>query len=345
MKIVALVLAMLCAAAAQADCPFNIPVVTIPPHSINGFNWGNVVRPMNDACISHIAVDPSYNAAWYAGGFYGLYQTKTHGLTWTKPLNGKVNALLIVPSQPQLVHAAIGKNLYLTRDSGTNWTLIRTFPKSIASLMVSGSTLYVAPAGDDHITPSGIWMCSFGCSFPIYKQFGNGATGVIVWTMSRDPITGTLYAGGEIFDHPQPYDPPFFKSNDGGNTWTDISAGLPWHATESAVRPTDGYLYVLLEGPGLYGSPNQGATWFAPATPLGLGVALQMDPDDPTRLYAGRQKYGTVNGGIFFSTNSGISFISGGLAGATVGDIALNGVNSRVYAAVYGSGIYVSNTP
>lgn len=345
MKVVALVLAMLCAAAAQADCPFNIPVVTIPPHSVNGFNWGNVIRPMNDACISHILVDPSNNAAWYAGGFYGLYQTRNHGLTWTKPLNGNVRALVMVPGSPQQVYAAIDKSVYLTRDSGTNWTLIKTFPKYIASLMVSAGTLYVGPAGDDHVTPSGIWVCSLGCAFPIYKQFGNGATGVIVWTMSRHPISGTLYAGGEIFDHPQPYDPPFFRSTDNGSTWTDISAGLPWHAVESAIRPADGYLYLLLEGPGVYGSPDQGNTWFPPSTSLGLGVALQIDPDDGYRLYAGRQKYGTLNGGIFLSTNAGITFTSGGLAGATVADIALNGVNSRIYAAVYGSGIYVSNTP
>ena len=345
MKVIVLVLTMLCAVAAQGDCPFNIPVVTIPPHSINGFNWGNVIRPMNDACIEHLAVDPSNNAAWYAAGFFGLYQTKNHGMTWTKPLNGQVGALLIVPNQPQLVYASIGPNLYLTRDSGTNWTLIKTFPKSIASLMVSNNTLYVGPFGDDHVTPSGIWICSLGCGLPLYKPFGNGATGLIVWSMSRDPITGTLYAGGEIFDHPSPYDPPYFKSNDGGNSWVDISAGLPWHVTESEVRPNDGYLYVLTEGPGLYGSPNQGASWLPSSTGLGLGVALQMDPQNPSRLYAGRQKYGNLNGGIFLSTNAGISFVSGGLAGATVSDIALNGVNSRVYAAVYGSGIYVSNTP
>ena len=345
MKIVALVLAMLCAVAAQADCPFGIPVVTIPPHSVNGFNWGNVVRPMNDACIQHIAVDPSNNAAWYAGGFYGLYQTKNHGQTWTKPLNGNVGALLIVPNQPNIVYASISDRLYRTTDSGTTWTLLRTFSQSIASLMVSNNTLYVGPFGSDHVTPSGIWVCTLACSLPLYRKFNNGATGVIVWTMSRDPITGTLYAGGEIYDHPQPYDPPFFKSNDSGATWTDISAGLPWHATQSAVRPSDGYLYVLLEGPGLYGSPNQGASWLASSTPLGLGIALLMDPQNPSRLYAGRQKYGTLNGGIYMSTNSGISFTFSGLAGATVSDIAVNGYNQRIYAAVYGSGIYVSNVP
>lgn len=346
MKLFVLILALLCAVAAQgATCPFDIPVVTLAPHSVNGFNWGSVVRPLGDACIEEIEVDPSNTAAWYAGGFYGLYQTKDHGSTWTKPLTGHLRALTIVPNQPQIVFAAIDNRVYRTTDSGTTWTLIRTFPKYIATLFVANNLLYVGPTGDDHVTASGIWTCTYSCTFPIYKSFGNNATGVIVWTINRDPVSGTLYAGGEIYDHPQPYDPPFFRSNDGGATWVDISAGLPWHAANSAVRPSDGYLYLLLEGAGLYGTPNEGASWLASSTPLGLGVALQMDPQNTSRLYAGRQKSGTLNGGIFFSTNAGISFTYSGLAGATVGDVALNGYNQRVYAAVYGSGIYVSNTP
>jgi hypothetical protein len=168
------------------------------------------------------------------------------------------------------VYATIANRLYLTRDSGSTWSLIQTFPKTIATIEVSGSWLYVGPFGDDHVTDSGIWVCTLGCGLPLYKKFQNNATGVIVWSIARDAVTGTLYAGGEIFDHPAPYDPPFFKSTDNGNTWTDISAGLPWHVVRSEVRPADGYLYALLEGPGLYGSPNQGATWLASSTPLGL---------------------------------------------------------------------------
>ena len=345
MRVIVLVLAALCAVPAVADCPFNIPVVTIAPHSVNGFSWGNVVRPMNDACIEHIEVDPTSSAAWYVGGLNGLYQTKNGGLTWTKPLQGHVRNVLLVRDQPHLVYATIGNRLFLTRDSGTTWTQIQTFPKTIASLHVSGSTLYVGPFGDDHVTDSGIWVCSLGCGLPLYKKFNNNATGVIVWSINRDPVTGTLYAGGEIFDHPAPYDPPFFKSNDGGNTWTDISAALPWHVVRTAVRPADGYLYALLEGSGVYGTPNQGATWFAPSNSLGLGVALLMDPLNNSRLYAGRQKYGTLNGGIYMSTNAGISFTFGGLAGATVADIDISGANTRMYAVVYASGIYMSPRP
>ena len=39
-----------------ATCPFNIPVVTLPPHSEGGFSWGTVIQPMGDACVASIAV-------------------------------------------------------------------------------------------------------------------------------------------------------------------------------------------------------------------------------------------------------------------------------------------------
>src|SRR5262245_38066893 len=109
--IAAFVMALAAAPATAATCPFNVPVVTIPPQQVAGFSWGSVVRPMGDACIEHIEVDPTNDDAWYAGGINGLYMTKNGGVTWKKPLNGHVQVLLLVDAQPQLVYAGIGNKL------------------------------------------------------------------------------------------------------------------------------------------------------------------------------------------------------------------------------------------
>jgi len=335
--------------ASAADCPFGIPIKTLAPHTVNGYSWGNVIRPQGDACISHVAVEPGNNAAWYAGGFNGLYMTKNHGLTWTKPLSGNVNALLLVPGDGitvPLVYVGISNRLYLSRDNGTNWALLKTFANhSVASIMVGGGKLYVGGGWGDHVNPSGIYVSNLGGGFMTFKPFGPGHTGLIVWNMSRNPSNGVIYAGTEIYDHPQPYHPPFFRSaNDGGN-WTNVGGGLPWHTLESAVRPGDGYLYALTEGAGLYGSTNSGSSWIPPTLSPGLGVSLLMDPQLPTRLYVGRHEFGTLNGGLFRSSDSGMTYIPIGLQDVTVADIALNGSGSRIYAALYGSGIYVSTVP
>ena len=78
--------ALLCAATvAAATCPFNIPVVTVPPQQVAGFVWGPAIQPMGDACVTSIAVDPANDLKWYVGGANGLYVTNDGGQTWKHP--------------------------------------------------------------------------------------------------------------------------------------------------------------------------------------------------------------------------------------------------------------------
>jgi hypothetical protein len=342
-----LILAGLAAPVARAaTCPFGIPVVALPPHTQNGFSWGWPIRPMGDACVSEIAVEPTNSAAWYVAGQNGLYMTKNAGATWTLPLGGaQAGPLLLVPGTPQLVYVARGTQLYLSRDHGANWSLVHNYPRPIASILTTPTgLLYVGLAWSDHVLASGVWRSNLGGGGAVFLPFGAGQTGLIVWTLSRDPLDGTLYAGTEIFDHPAPYQPPFFRSTDGGLTWADVSAGLPWHVVDSAVRPLDHYLYALTEGPGLYGSPDHAATW-QQLSVGGPSVSLLMDPGATHRLYGGRQKVGLVNGGAFQSLDAGQTFQPIGLAGVTVSGLALNGAGTRFYAVGYASGIYVSTVP
>ena len=60
-----------------------------------------------------------------------------------------------------------------------------------------------------------------------------------------------------------------FRSPNNGMAWVNVAGTLPWHVIASAVRPNDGYVYALTEGPGLYGSANQGNSWIPPANKLG----------------------------------------------------------------------------
>lgn len=328
-----------------ATCPFNIQVVTLPPQQIAGFSWSGAIQPMGDACVSHIAVENTNQNAWYVGGMNGVYMTKNAGGAWTKPVAGNVGAMLWVPAN-QLLYVGVGPKLYLTRDHGANWNVIHTYPKPVKSILVANNTLYVGLGWNDHVNPSGVFTSNLGGGFMSFHPFGQNQTGLIVWTLSRNPLNGTLYAGTEIFDHPQPYKPPFFRSTTNAQTWVNVQNNLPWHAIDSAVRPNDGYVYALTEGKGVWGSSTQGNVWIAPSpNNPSLGVSLLMDPAVPTRLYAGRLNGGTQTGGIFRSINAGNTFGLVGLKGVTVSDIALNGNNTRIYAAAYASGIYTSPVP
>lgn len=345
--ILAIVLAC-CASWAEAGptCPVGVPIVTLAPHQAGGFSWGNVIRPMGDACIARIAVEPANDSAWYAGGANGLYMTKNAGATWTHPLPGQLNALLLVPGQPLLVYAGIGQQVFLSRDQGKNWTAIRMFTEPVESLLVVNGKLYVGLGWHTHLQLSGIWTSNLGGGLPQFTPFGPGQTGLIVWSLAHDPLSGAIYAGTEIFDHPQPYKPPFFRSMNGGVSWVNTAGVLPSHVVASAVRPSDGFLYALTETPGLFGSPDKGMTWQWPQNLVNLGISLLMDPKMTTRLFAGRQKSNPpLDGGIFVSIDAGKIFKPVGLPGVTVGGLATNGAATKLYAATYGSGIYISPIP
>lgn len=348
--VIVAVVILISALPALAVCPFNVPEVSIPPQQIAGFSWGAVIRPMNDACVDHIQVENGNAAAWYVGGFKGVYVTKNNGVTWTHPLNGKLGALLWEPVH-QFAYAGVGNVLYFSRDHGSNWVPIHTFLKPVWSLyaFAAQNLLYIGLGWDNHIDDSGIFISNLGGGGMIFHPFAANQAigkGLIVWTISRDPMSGNLYAGTEIFDHqPQPYKPPFWRSVNNGVNWTNVQNNLPSHVIDSAVRP-NGYVYALTEGFGLWGSSTMGNAWIPPnpATPS-LGVSLLMDPVTPTRLYAGRLNGGTQTGGIFRSIDSGNTFQLVGLKGATVSDIALNGTLTRIYVAAYSSGIYTSPVP
>jgi hypothetical protein len=331
-----------------ATCPFNVPVVTIPPHQQGGFSWGNGVRPMNDPCVEAIGVDPLNDAAWYVGGVNGLYMTKTNGLFWTKPLIGSVGVIYMEPNHG-LVYAGIANKLYLSRDQGQNWNVIGTYGATVKSVLAVGNTLYVGLGWSTHLVPSGVYRSNLGGGFSTFLPFGPGHTGLIVWSLAYDPIANMLYAGNEIYDHqPMPYVPKFFRSANGGVNWSpNLQGTMANHVIAMAVRPSDGYLYALNESLGVYGSTTNGTTWIPPVSPMGVGGSLLMDPILTTRLFAGRQKSGLLigDGGAWVSIDEGKSFTAIGLPGATVGQMSFNGTRTKLYAAAYASGVYISPMP
>jgi photosystem II stability/assembly factor-like uncharacterized protein len=328
-----------------ATCPYGIPVVALPPQQVNGFSWGPPIRPLSDACIGDIAVSPTNDHAWYVSGVSGLYMTKNAGQAWTHPIAGGAGPLLLVPGSPELVYVGIGGALYLSRDEGKNWTLLHTFAEPVTSLLVAGRHLFVGLAWSNHVQPSGIFVSNLGAGNPVFHAFGPGHTGLIVWTLAHDPQSGELYAGTEIFDHPQPYHPPFFRSSDGGVTWTNVAGTLPWHVYRAAVRPADGYVYALTEGSGVFGSADKGTTWLPPSPGPCPSISLLIHPKKPKHLFGGRQKAALLGGGVLLSQNEGKSFTPIGLGGVTVSGLAVNGAGTRLYAVAYASGIYSSPIP
>jgi hypothetical protein len=225
--------------------------------------------------------------------------------------------------------------------------MMHKFDEPIASIFTAdGAKLYVGVGWGPSPKPNGIYISPNSGIDWKFSSFGGGQQGLICWDIERDQKDGTLYVATEIFNHPQPYHPPFYRSQNDGQTWKDVAGTLPWHVIAEQIRPADSYVYALTEGLGLYGSANHGDTWIAsPGSIDRPSDSLLMDSKLPKRLFGGAQKFGNLNGGAFMSINGGNSFKPIGLQGVTVGGMSLNANSTRLYAAAYASGVYVSTVP
>ena len=299
-----------------------------------------------DLQVQCIAVDPRDDQTLYAGTLGGLYVTRDAGGSWKQPVQGEVIAVALDPRDADRVYAIVdSQELWRSIDRGQSFSLVKRFDDLLYSLRFSlyqPGTLYVGFGGYKDPNPSGTFKTADDGVTWIRQPFG--VTGALIpWSVAEDPADGTLYSGTEIADHPQPYHPQLFRSMDFGQTWTDATGIITWHVVRLGVDRSSHAVYALTEGPGLYRSLDHGQTWSQVATNVGLSLAV--DPIQSSRLFTGTLVAGVVNGGVFASLEGGVDSVPYGLSGRQVGDLALNGLSTKLYAACFGSGIYVTDLP
>ncbi len=135
-----------------------------------------------------------------------------------------------------------------------------------------------------------------------------------------------------------------YKTSNGGNNWTDVTAGLPdRYIMDIAIDPFNNQIvYVALSGFGtdhIYKSTDGGATWNAvsnglPDVPTNT---ICIDPLSPNIIYTGNDL------GVFVSTDAGSTWtdFNDGLYDATfVMDISFSPVNRKLRLATHGKGIF-----
>ena len=307
------------------------------------WNFQFVGFPLGDRDVMTIEVDPDSANIWYVTSeANGVYITRDFGLSWENHLSGFAGASCTVdPTNANSVFASSDDNLYRSDDKGHSWKLAETFPGYLAAIHVSptDSAVYVgikwfgAAPGFNGIFKS----TDHGVSFA-NQAFATPDSFLIIWDIEEDTANNKLYAATEIATHPTPYNPPIFRSSNGGATWDEISGVITWHCLKVQVHPVTHEVYALTEGLGLYKSRDYGDNWefmnnFFMAD-------LVIDPNDPDRFFGAQFVYGTRNAGVYFSNNKGVCFDLVSLTGRSVGDIALDAASTAVYCTVYGTGIY-----
>ena len=265
--------------------------------TFSGLELRNIGPALMSGRIADIAIHPEDQSTWYIGvGSGGVWKTETAGTLWTPIFDEQdsysIGALAIAPSRPDEIwvgtgenvdgrHVAFGDGVYRSRDGGATWENV--------GLENSGhiGKIVVHPAD-----PETVWVAAKGPLWSgggdrgVYKTTDGGKT----WRLVL-PGANQYTGANEVMIHPENPDvlwasmhqrlrtvaalvnggpgSGIFKSTDGGETWREVTEGLPSEEMGrlglaiSPQRPDVVYATVELahrEG-GFYRSTDGGESW------------------------------------------------------------------------------------
>jgi hypothetical protein len=240
----------------------------------------------------------------FAGDYLGAYRSSDHGMTWTLIDSGlvKLPLMTIGPGISGFVfrngkmYAGGDNGLYVTTNSGTNWTPCGSLPHSagIGPLLSCGSSLIAA----------GGWMVSEGdgdflIEGELFRSTDDGATWSTSSTgMPSNPIVSQLAALPNTIVAST--GTGIYVSKDSGLTWNK-SSPYPSLSNIYRIAACDSLLVAVSRGP-LSLSTDGGTTWTLPA---GDSTFL-----DPTAMCIVRNTLvvTSLDSGVTVSTDWGISW-------------------------------------
>ena len=275
--------------------PFVFAQTQYNENTYSGLSWRNVgpFRGGRVNGVSGVAGEPNTFYFGSVGG--GVWKSTNSGRTWTPVFDDQpiasIGAIGVAPSNPNVVYVGTGEadmrsqisygnGMYKSTDAGKTWKHIGLDDtRQIGRIIVdpkNPNIVFVAALG--HVYGAnqdrGVFRSKDGGATWTKVLFKNENVGAI--DLQFDPNnSNTVYA--TLWNTRRPpwsiYPPSYglgggiFKSIDGGNTWQELTQGVPVEGLGrigiAVARSNSKRIYAIIDAKagGLYRSDDAGATW------------------------------------------------------------------------------------
>ena len=356
--------------------------------TFNEMRWRDI-GPTRAGRARAAAGVPSQPNVFYAGfDNGGVWRSTDYGANWVPIFDdqstGSIGAIGVAASNPDVIYVgtgagiirpdlAIGNGVYKSIDAGRTWThLGLRDSQMIAAITVDPTNpdrVFVAALGHPYgpNEERGVFRSTDGGkSFQkvLYKDEYTSANEVLMDPRNPNTLYAMLWSQQQSFIEGQGFADAgmgIFKSTNGGDTWTQLSEGLPRILQANvAIAPSDSNILYAMIAPGqgtigVYKTTDGGAHWFlavnGPGMPAGLTQDMRptarigggdlptvtVDPKDPNVVYsASTVMWRTMNGGQTWSA------VRGAPGGDDYQRIWINPNNPDIVFAVADQGAVVS---
>ena len=272
------------------------PAQQVPESSYQQLQW-RMIGPFRGGRTRAAAGVPSQPSIFYIGQVNGgVWKSDDYGRTWNPIFDHEptqsIGAIAVSSSNPNIIYVAsgeglhrpdlsIGNGIYKSTDAGKTWTHLGLRDGfQIPALAVDPrdpNRVFAAVLGHPYgpNEERGLFLSTDGgqnWKKAIYKDENTGASDVEIDPSNPDVIYASMWEvregpwedGNEV----NGIGGGLFKSTDGGNTWQQLSNGLPKDLSQIyvAIAPSNpGRLYAtvaLAAGPlAFYRSDDAGETW------------------------------------------------------------------------------------